>query len=66
MRFINDERNRIAGEIEELRNKRSGITKAEMIRQETLGRVREIGKVLRGGMVFRNLMRSYLECWLNE
>ncbi len=43
-----EEYNRIAGEIEDLRNKRSGITQAEMMQQETLGRMREIDKVFRG------------------
>lgn len=41
-----EEYNRIAGEIEELRSKRAGVTQAEMMRQETLDRVQEIAKVL--------------------
>ncbi len=42
-----EEYNRITGEIEDLRSKRSGVTQAEIIRQETIGRVREIAAVLR-------------------
>ncbi len=42
------EYNRINGEMEELRDKRSVVTQAEIARRETLGRVREIDKVLLG------------------
>jgi len=42
------EYNRINGEMEDLRDKRSVVTQAEIARWETLERVREIDKVLRG------------------
>ena len=42
-----EEYHRITGEIENLRARRAGVTQAEMMRQETLGRVWEIGKLLR-------------------
>lgn len=43
-----DEYHRITSEIDKLRNSRAGVTQAEMVRQETVSRVREIAKVLRG------------------
>ena len=45
--IYNDEYRRITSEIENLRTRRAGVTQADMMRQETLGRVREINKVLR-------------------
>ena len=39
---------RINGEMEDLQDKRSVVTRAEIARRETLERVREIDKVLRG------------------
>lgn len=42
-----EEYSRIAGRMEELRSKRSSVTEAEIVRQETLGRMREITEVLR-------------------
>lgn len=38
---------RIAGRIEELKNKRSSVTEAEITRHETFGRMRDITEVLR-------------------
>lgn len=45
--IYNEEYHRIAGEIEKLRARRAGITQVDMMRRETLGRIREIAKVLR-------------------
>jgi site-specific DNA recombinase len=45
--IYSEEYSRIAGEIEVLRSGRAGITQAETMRQETVGRVREIAAVLR-------------------
>jgi len=45
--IYSEEYHRITGEIEYLRTRTAGVTQAEMMRQETLGRVREIAKVLR-------------------
>ena len=42
-----EEYSRIAGRIEELKSKRSSVTLAEIVRQETLGRMRDITEVLR-------------------
>ena len=42
-----EEYSRIAGRMEELKSKRSSITEAKIVRQETLGRMREIAKALR-------------------
>jgi len=49
---INDEiyggeYNRILSKMEKLRSKRTGITQTGILRQETLGRVREVAKLLR-------------------
>ncbi|MDR3562203.1 MAG: hypothetical protein P4N59_12310 [Negativicutes bacterium] len=43
-----EEYNRINGEMDDLRDKRSVVTRAEIMRRETIERVREIDKVLRG------------------
>ena len=42
-----EEYSRIAGRMEELKGKRSSVTEAEIVRQETLGRMKEITEVLR-------------------
>jgi hypothetical protein len=42
-----EEYSRIAGRMEELKSKRSSVTEAEIVRQETLGRMKEITEVLR-------------------
>lgn len=42
------EYNRRNGEMEDLRSKRSVVTQAEIARRETLGKVQEIAKLLRG------------------
>lgn len=44
--IYDEEYRRIAGEIDELRTSRAGITRAEAARQETTGRVRDIAKIL--------------------
>ena len=46
--IYSEEYHRINGEMEDLRSKRSIVTQAEIVRRETLERVREIDKVLRG------------------
>jgi len=43
-----EEYTRINGEIEDLRSRRSIVTEAEIVRRETLVKVQEINKVLRG------------------
>jgi site-specific DNA recombinase len=45
--IYSEEYNRIAAEMESLRNQRTGITQAALMRQDTLDRVQEIGEVLR-------------------
>lgn len=45
--IYSEEYGRIAGRMEELKSKRSSVTEAEIVRQETPGRIRDITKVLR-------------------
>lgn len=44
--IYDEEYRRIAGEIDELRASRGGVTRAEVARQETTGGVRDIAKIL--------------------
>ncbi len=60
-----EEYNRIATEMENLRNQRAGVAQVAMIRQDMLDRVQEIAEVLNRWMVCGNLMRSYSGCWLS-
>lgn len=45
--IYSEEYNRIAAEMEDLRNKRARVTQDEILRQDTLDRVQEIAEVLR-------------------
>jgi len=45
--IYSEEYSRIGGRIQELKNKRSSVTVAEITRQETFGRMKEITEVLR-------------------
>jgi hypothetical protein len=58
-----EEYNHIGGRVEELKSKRSSVTVAEIVRQEILGRMRDITEALRSmDTIEEFLTRNYSEC----